>query len=130
VRQDAARRFNLIREAEHQFLWVTDFPMFAVDPENGALMPEHHPFTAPHPDDLGLLDTAPARARSQAYDAVYNGVELSSGSIRIHDPRLQSRIFELLGIDEETARARRTGASRLGSTGSRCCSPVRRRSAT
>ncbi len=106
VRQDAARKFNLVRENEHRFLWVTDFPLFAVDPENGALMPEHHPFTAPHRDDFALLDTDPARARSEAYDAVYNGMELSSGSIRIHDPRLQSRIFELLRIDEETAQRR------------------------
>jgi aspartyl-tRNA synthetase len=85
---------------------VTDFPLFAVDPDSGALMPEHHPFTAPHPDDFGLLDSHPAQARSQAYDAVYNGNELSSGSIRIHDPRLQSRIYELLKIDDATAQKR------------------------
>jgi aspartyl-tRNA synthetase len=101
-----ARRFGLLRESEHRFLWVTDFPLFATDPDTGVLVPEHHPFTAPHPDDHGLLDTNPGRARSQAYDAVYNGMELSSGSIRIHDPRLQSRIFDLLGIDEATAQAR------------------------
>jgi aspartyl-tRNA synthetase len=77
-----------------------------VDPDSGAIAPEHHPFTAPHPDDFGLLDTDPARARSQAYDAVYNGMELSSGSIRISDPRLQSRIFDLLKIDEATAQQR------------------------
>jgi aspartyl-tRNA synthetase len=106
VRQDAAKRFGLVREGEHRFLWVTDFPLFAIDPDSGALVPEHHPFTAPHPDDLGLLDTDPGRTRSQAYDAVYNGLELSSGSIRISDPRLQSRILDLLGIDEATAQRR------------------------
>jgi aspartyl-tRNA synthetase len=106
VRQDAARRFSLLREGEHRFLWVTDFPLFAVDPDTGALLPEHHPFTAPHPDDLALLDSNPGRARSQAYDAVYNGMELSSGSIRINDPRLQSRVFDLLKIDEATAQQR------------------------
>jgi aspartyl-tRNA synthetase len=106
VRQDVARRFSLLREGEHRFLWVTDFPLFAVDPDSGALLPEHHPFTAPHPDDMGLLDTNPGRARSQAYDAVYNGTELSSGSIRISDPRLQSRVFDLLKIDEATAQQR------------------------
>jgi aspartyl-tRNA synthetase len=106
LRQDAARRFSLIDESLHKFLWVTDFPMFATDPETGTLVPEHHPFTAPHPDDIALLDTDPGRARSQAYDAVYNGMELSSGSIRIHDPRLQSRIFDLLQIDEATAQKR------------------------
>jgi len=106
VRQDAARRFGLLRESEHRFLWVTDFPLFAVDPASGAMVAEHHPFTAPHPDDLELLASDPARARSQAYDTVYNGIELSSGSIRIHDPRLQSRIFALLGIDDESAQRR------------------------
>lgn len=106
VRQDAARRFSLLREGEHRFLWVTDFPLFAKDPETGALVSEHHPFTAPHPDDMALLATDPARARSQAYDTVYNGMEMSSGSIRIGDPRLQSRIFEILGIDEATAERR------------------------
>ncbi|HKO16091.1 MAG TPA: aspartate--tRNA ligase [Gemmatimonadaceae bacterium] len=106
VRQDVARRLGLVREGEHRFLWVTDFPLFAVAPDTGAIMPEHHPFTAPHPDDLALLDSDPARARSEAYDAVYNGVELASGSIRISDPRLQSRIFDLLGIDDATAQAR------------------------
>jgi aspartyl-tRNA synthetase len=106
VRQDAARRFGLLRESEHRFLWVTDFPLFAVDPDTGALLPEHHPFTAPHPEDMDLLQSNPARARSQAYDAVYNGMELSSGSIRISDPRLQSRIFDLLKIDEATAQQR------------------------
>jgi aspartyl-tRNA synthetase len=106
VRQDVARQLGLVREGEHRFLWVTDFPLFAVDPDTGGIVPEHHPFTAPHPDDFHLLDSAPAKARSQAYDAVYNGLELASGSIRIHDPRLQSRIFDLLGIDEATAQAR------------------------
>jgi aspartyl-tRNA synthetase len=106
VRQDAARRFGLLRESEHRFLWVTDFPLFAVDPASGAMVAEHHPFTAPHPDDIELLASNPARARSQAYDTVYNGIELSSGSIRIHDPRLQSRILALLGIDDESAQRR------------------------
>ncbi len=106
VRQESARVAGVTVERAHRFLWVVDFPLFAVDPETGALVPEHHPFTSPHPDDLALLDTDPARARAQAYDIVYNGLELASGSIRISDPALQSRIFRLLGIDEETARHR------------------------
>jgi aspartyl-tRNA synthetase len=85
---------------------VVDFPLFAADEDSGALVPEHHPFTAPHPEDLPLLQSDPARARAQAYDIVYNGLELASGSIRISDPALQSRIFTLLGIDDETARQR------------------------
>jgi aspartyl-tRNA synthetase len=106
VRQELARRLSLVREGEHCFLWVIDFPLFARDPDTGGIVPEHHPFTAPHPDDVGLLDSDPAAARSLAYDTVYNGFELSSGSIRIHDPRLQSRIFTLLGIDEASANTR------------------------
>jgi aspartyl-tRNA synthetase len=106
VRQDVARRMNLVSDSEAKFLWVTDFPMFDKDPATGALGAVHHPFTAPKPEDIALLDTAPEKARAQAYDLVFNGTELGGGSIRISDPRLQSKVFELLGIDEETAQAR------------------------
>ncbi|MDQ6886762.1 MAG: aspartate--tRNA ligase [Gemmatimonadota bacterium] len=106
VRQEAARVLRLVPDGIRRFLWVTDFPLFSRDAESGAIVPEHHPFTAPHPDDVPLLDHAPERVRSQAYDVVLNGMELSSGSIRISDPLLQSRIFGLLGIDEQTARQR------------------------
>ena len=106
VRQDVARRLGLVREAALEFLWVTDFPMFERDPGSGALAAVHHPFTAPHADDLGRLDGAAHTARAQAYDVVLNGTELGGGSIRISDPAVQERIFGLLGIDEETARAR------------------------
>jgi aspartyl-tRNA synthetase len=106
VRQELARRLSVIPAGRHSFLWVTDFPLFAVDAESGAIMPEHHPFTAPHPEDLALLDADPARARSLAYDAVYNGLELASGSIRISDPRLQEKILGIIGVDEESAQRR------------------------
>lgn len=106
VRQDVARRLALIPESESRFLWVTDFPMFEKDPATGALGPVHHPFTAPHPDDVALLETAPERVRALAYDCVFNGNELGGGSIRISDPALQRRVFGLLGIDEATAQAR------------------------
>jgi len=106
VRQDVARRLELVRENEMSFLWVTDFPLFERDPISGRLLSVHHPFTAPHPDDIGKLDTAPESVRALAYDLVFNGLELGGGSIRISDPALQSRIFGLLGIDESTARAR------------------------
>jgi aspartyl-tRNA synthetase len=106
VRQDVARRMNLVSESDASFLWVIDFPLFEHDPESGALSAVHHPFTAPMPDDVPLLDTAPERARAQAYDVVFNGTELGGGSIRISDPGLQSRVFSLLGIDEATAQAR------------------------
>jgi aspartyl-tRNA synthetase len=105
VRQEAASRLGLARSGDHRFLWVTSFPLFARDPD-GTLVSEHHPFTAPDGADLGMLDSNPDRVRSLAYDAVYNGMELASGSIRISDPALQQRIFQRLGIDEETAQAR------------------------
>jgi aspartyl-tRNA synthetase len=106
VRQDVARRLELVPEGTSRFLWVTDFPLFERDPAGGALGAVHHPFTSPNPDDLALLDSAPERARALAYDVVLNGTELGGGSIRIGDPRLQERIFRLLGIDDATAQAR------------------------
>jgi aspartyl-tRNA synthetase len=106
VRQEVARRLNLVPENEAHFLWVTDFPLFDKDPATGALGAVHHPFTSPRAEDIPLLETAPERACAQAYDLVFNGMELGGGSIRISDPRLQQRIFALLGIDEATAQAR------------------------
>ena len=106
VRQDVAQRMRLVPADVNAFVWVTDFPMFERDPATGALAAVHHPFTAPHPDDVPLLATEPWRARAQAYDLVLNGTELGGGSIRISDPAVQSRIFGLLGVDDETARAR------------------------
>jgi aspartyl-tRNA synthetase len=106
VRQDVAKRMNLIPESALNFLWVTDFPMFERDAVTGALGPVHHPFTSPMPADMPLLDSAPERARAQAYDCVFNGNELGGGSIRVSDPRLQAKVFSLLGIDDATAAAR------------------------
>ncbi len=106
VRQDLAKRLNLVPRDSWELVWVTDFPLFERDPQTGALTAMHHPFTAPHPDDLALLETEPERARAVAYDVVLNGVELGGGSIRISDPAVQERVFRLLGIDDETARAR------------------------
>jgi aspartyl-tRNA synthetase len=106
VRQNLASRLHLIPEGRHDFLWVVDFPMFAKDPQTGQLGAVHHPFTAPHPDDVGLLHSSPEKARALAYDMVRDGLELGGGSIRISDPRLQSTVFSLLGIDETTAQAR------------------------
>ena len=106
VRQEVARVMGVIPEGVLRFLWVTDFPMFECDAATGALGPTHHPFTAPHPDDAALLGTDPLRARAQAYDIVLNGMEMGGGSIRIHDPEMQRRVFSLIGIDEETAQRR------------------------
>jgi aspartyl-tRNA synthetase len=105
ARQDVAQRLSMVPEKTNSFLWVTDFPMF-IREQNGTLSSVHHPFTAPHPDDIGLLDSAPEKARALAYDVVLNGTELGGGSIRINDPGLQRRILGLLGIDEESAQGR------------------------
>jgi aspartyl-tRNA synthetase len=106
VRQEVAHRMQLAPSGVNAFVWVTEFPMFERDPDSGALAAVHHPFTAPNPEDLALLESEPWKARAQAYDLVLNGTELGGGSIRINDPRVQSRIFRLLGIDEATAQAR------------------------
>ena len=105
VRQDVAQRLSLIPGKKQSFLWVTDFPMF-IREQNGTLSSVHHPFTAPNPDDIELLDSAPEKVRALAYDVVLNGLELGGGSIRIHDPTLQRKVLSLLGVDAQTAQAR------------------------
>ena len=93
-----------VHQGPYRYLWVVDFPLFVgVDETSGRPKPGHHPFTQPHPDDVHLLETDPLAVRSQAYDLVLNGWELGSGSIRIHQPDLQARIFGLLGISQEEA---------------------------
>ena len=106
VRQESARRLELIGDGARSLLWVTDFPMFEVDPATGRLGAMHHPFTAPNPDDIPLLDSDPGRVRALAYDVVFNGTELGGGSIRIADPAIQAKVFQVLGIDPETAEQR------------------------
>jgi aspartyl-tRNA synthetase len=103
LRLEMGRRLNLVNESRFDLLWVTDFPMFEFSEEEQRYVAMHHPFTAPHPDDLSLLDTDPTRARARAYDLVLNGNEIAGGSIRIHDAALQRRVFNLLGIEEEEA---------------------------
>ena len=105
VRQDVAARIGAIPEKTLSFVWITDFPLLAKD-DSGALTSVHHPFTAPHPDDLDLLEKSPEKVRALAYDVVLNGTELGGGSIRIHDSAVQARVFSALGIDGETAKAR------------------------
>ena len=86
-------------------LWVIDFPMFEWSEEEGRLMAMHHPFTHPKDEDIPLLDTDPAAVRADAYDMVVNGVEVGGGSIRIHDAKLQAKMFEILGFTPEKAEA-------------------------
>ena len=96
-----------VHEGPYRYVWVVDFPMFVgVDEATGRPKPAHHPFTRPHPDDIDRLESDPMAVRSRAYDLVLNGWELGSGSIRIHEPELQQRVFDLLGIDEEEANKR------------------------
>ena len=106
LRRDIARRLDLADPQILQFAFITDFPMFEWDAGGRRWDALHHPFTAPHLDDVGLLDSDPGQARARAYDAIANGYELGSGSIRIHRRAMQSRIFDLLGIgpDEQEAR--------------------------
>ncbi|HEV2147920.1 MAG TPA: aspartate--tRNA ligase [Longimicrobiaceae bacterium] len=122
LRRHLARKMDLVDAGKHAWLWVTDFPLFDWDADLDRLVSAHHPFTMPHPEDVGAVfeategeGAAPAEAarrlyalpvRSRAYDAVYNGNELASGSVRIHDPELQRRIFRALGIGEAEARTK------------------------
>ena len=106
VRTALSRRPGARRDRDHAFCWIVDFPLFERDPDTGVSVPAHHPFTAPHPDDLELLGSHPERCRALHYDAVYNGNELGSGSIRITDPAVQRQIFGLLGIEPGEVRRR------------------------
>jgi len=95
-----------VGEGGLHLLWVTDFPLFEGLDGEGRPVPAHHPFTMPHPDDLDRLDSEPLSVRSQAYDLVLNGWELGSGSVRIHRPDIQQRIFSFLGIEPDQAQGR------------------------
>jgi len=106
LRRRLAEELNLIDPEELNCSWVTEFPMFERDEETGRWNAMHHPFTAPLKEDLGLLSEEPQACRAQAYDLVINGSEAGGGTIRIHDPATQSQVFELLGIDQETAEDR------------------------
>ena len=102
LRNDLAR--PPVHEGPYRYVWVVEFPLFVgVDKESGRPKPGHHPFTTPHPDDLDKIETDPLAVRSIAYDLVLNGWELGSGSIRIHEPELQRRVFTALGISDEEA---------------------------
>jgi len=104
LRNDLAR--PPVHEGPYKYVWVVDFPMFVGRSEDGTPKPAHHPFTRPHDEDLDKLEADPMAVRSRAYDLVLNGWELGSGSIRIHEPDLQQRIFEVLGIGDEEAERR------------------------
>lgn len=96
-----AEKYSLYDKSVFDFLWVVDFPLLEYSEEEGRYVAVHHPFTAAKPEDVPLLDTDPLKVRSNAYDIVINGQEAGGGSIRIHDPRMQEKIFGLLGLTQE-----------------------------
>ena len=121
LRRHLARKLELVDTGKHAWLWVTEFPLFGWDPDADRLVSEHHPFTRPHPDDIAEVlrataEGAPAAevarelyrrpVRSLAYDSVWNGMEMCSGSVRIHEPELQAAIFRALGIGPEEAQVK------------------------
>ncbi|HEX3130336.1 MAG TPA: aspartate--tRNA ligase [Thermoanaerobaculia bacterium] len=106
LRLELAKQYRLIPEGRHEFLWVTEFPEFEWNEEEKRWYAMHHPFTSPDPRDLERLESDPGSVRARAYDVVLNGIELGGGSIRNHDPELQSRVFNVLGIGPEEAKAR------------------------
>jgi aspartyl-tRNA synthetase len=103
LRLQLGNRFKLHETGALRFLWITDFPLYEYSEEDKRLMAVHHPFTAPHTDDLGLLASDPLKVSALAYDMVLNGQEMGGGSIRIHHAETQLRAFELLGISREEA---------------------------
>ncbi len=106
LRLNIGKSNGLIDEKEFNFSWIVDFPLFEYNEESDRYDSLHHPFTSPHQDDLQILEEKPLDVRARAYDIVLNGVELGGGSIRIHRPDIQKRIFSLLNIDDDTAQKR------------------------
>lgn len=101
LRIELARRLDLIDKNTFNFIWVTDFPLLEYDHDQKRHTAVHHPFTAPHVEQLELLDTDPAQVKSRAYDLVLNGNEIGGGSIRIHQRDMQEKVFQALGIDKQ-----------------------------
>ncbi len=104
LRCELAKRLGLAKKDDFKLLWVTEFPQFEYSEEEDRLVAKHHPFTAPMDEDVDKLDTDPRSVRAKAYDIILNGCELGGGSIRIHDPELQTRMFRALGFTEEKAK--------------------------
>jgi aspartyl-tRNA synthetase len=106
LRLAIAKKDKLLDAEAFEFVWVTDFPLLEYHDDDGRWYSMHHPFTSPADNDIGKLETDPGAVRAVAYDLVLNGTEIGGGSIRIHDPALQARIFKRLGISDEDAKAR------------------------
>ena len=106
LRLNLARKDGLLAQDEYAFLWVVDFPLLEWDADDKRYVAMHHPFTSPMDEDLSLMASDPEKVRAKAYDLVLNGSEIGGGSVRIHDPALQSRLFSLLNITPEDAKLR------------------------
>jgi aspartyl-tRNA synthetase len=104
LRNELARRLELVDENSYEFIWVTHFPLLDYDETEKRYQALHHPFTAPLEEDIEKLETDPLAVKSRAYDLVLNGIEIGGGSIRIHDSNLQEKVFNSLGISENQAR--------------------------
>lgn len=107
LRLECAKKLELIDHSAFSFAWITEFPLFELDDESGQYVAQHHPFTSPMPEDIPLFEKGDlGKCRARAYDMVLNGYELCSGSIRIHDSDIQTKMFELLGISKEEIESR------------------------
>ena len=106
LRLELAKREDMIKEGDIKPLFVLNFPLLDWDEDSQRFIAMHHPFTSPNPEDVDLMQSDPAKVRARAYDLVINGAEVAGGSIRIHTREMQSRMFELIGMDEEEANAR------------------------
>lgn len=103
LRNEVARRLEILDPNEYKFVWITEFPLFEFDEEENRFVAKHHPFTHPMDEDIDLLETNPEKVRAKAYDIVINGEEMGGGSIRINNSELQKRMFKALGFTEEEA---------------------------
>ncbi len=103
LRLELGRKLDLIPTDQYDLLWVTEFPLFEYDEEEGRFVAKHHPFTSPMDEDMDLLDSDPEKVRAKAYDMVLNGNEIGGGSIRIHNTGIQERMFKALGFTLEEA---------------------------
>jgi len=106
LRNKLGKDLGLIDKKKFVFEWVTEFPLLKYNEEEKRWDSEHHPFTAPKEEDISKLDSDPAAVGSRAYDLIINGVEIASGSIRIHDPNLQRKIFQLIKLSDKDIEAR------------------------
>ncbi len=106
LRREVAGKLRLLDDQCYNLLWVVDFPLYEYSEDDGRYYAMHHPFTSPRIQDIELLDTDPSKVKAQAYDIVLNGTELGGGSIRIHDRKLQKKMFDVLGLSDEEANSK------------------------